>query len=223
MLEPEFQDEEEKPLQHEFVVQVGHAQLYSDHKKTKHFVMINGGTNGGIFSSSVFDNQDVAWFERRAGLPRGLLFQLVADPASPTEHPWEPEARWQSMAPLLHEPRGTRTLGERRCLRASCPTSRPQGLLDWSELYREAKARRRALAAMAPKPAPMPPSPLKSPKRVGFAGPDEIIGDRRKPGTPKFKSSASPKGIMDLAAMWGEDVPPQLLAPLILPASTPRE
>lgn len=244
MFEPEFQYDE-NPVQYEFVVQVrllpmgtaasppqaeylpcpsracqvGPALLNSNHKKMGHFVTVYGGN---IFSSSVFNNHDVAWFERRAGLPRGLLFKLAADPISPTEHPWEPEARWHSMAPLLHEARGMRTSDERRSLRVSCPTSRPQGLLDWSELYREAKARRHRIAVPAPKLAPMPPSPLKSPKRVGFAGHDEIIGDLGKPATPK-KSSASPKGIMDLAAMWGADVPPQLLAPLILPDSTSYE
>jgi hypothetical protein len=197
--------------------QIGPTRLNSDHKKMGHFIIVYGGN---IYSSAVFNKHDVAWFERRAGLPHGSLFKLVAEPTSPTEHPWEPEARWQSMAPLLREARGQRTSAERHSLRVSCPTSRPQGLLDWSVLYREAKARRRAIAVKAPKPAPMPPSPLKSPRRVGFAGPDEIIGDVGKPATPKMKSSASPKGIMAFTSMWDAEVPPQLLAPPFLPAAS---
>mmetsp|Transcript_3283 Transcript_3283/g.10148 ORF Transcript_3283/g.10148 Transcript_3283/m.10148 type:complete len:131 (-) Transcript_3283:707-1099(-) len=130
------------------------------------------------------------------------------------------------MARLLHPQRGERTTTESQNLRRSCPTSHPEGLLDWCELYREASARRRAITIMvANKKAPMPPSPLKSPKRVGFAGHDEIIGEMHlgKQAVAKSKSSTSPKGIMELSTVWGADVPPQLLAPLILPPLTPEE
>lgn len=147
--------------------------FFSDHKKVPHFIVL---FNPGIGSSAHLTNDDVCWLEARAGLPTGFLFKMNAKQASPTELPWEPLARWTALAPTLSKKRGQRTLAEQRVLRKSSPTSHPEGLLDWTELYREAKARRRAIA-MARQPSPQPPSPLRSPKRVAFVTQEEVIGE----------------------------------------------
>jgi hypothetical protein len=214
--ELEFSEPDEQRQTYEFQCQIGKKVFFSDHKKVPHFIVL---FNPGIGSSAHLTNDDVCWLERRAGLPPGHLFKMNAAQASSTELPWEPLARWTAVAPTLRKKRGQRTLGEQRVLRTSSPTSHPEGLLDWTELYREAKARRRAIATMARKPTPQPPpSPLRSPKRVAFVTQEEVIGEIDL-GKPFPKSSISPKGVMDA---WGDDLPPPLMSPLLLPTSQQR-
>lgn len=222
-------EKDEPSIRYEFVLQMGQMVLHSDHKKNPHWICCAGGT---IWSSAKITNSDIRWLEELAELPKGMLFTLAAEPPSLTEHPWEPRARWTAMAPLLHQKKGQLSVEEVRTLRQSCPTSRIEGLLDWTELYREAKlyrrsrtaklaALRRLLPFQPPFQSPLPQSPLKSPKRspkrVGFNPKNEFIGelDLGKPLSPKAAAESSPKGVMDLAAMWGSEIPPQLLVPLM--------
>ena len=103
--------------------------LSSDHKRCTHFFL---RSEEGLRCSTDLTSADVLWLEACAGLERGKLFEAIrrsaAAPPSPTELPWEPQARYHALARLERTPKGAKSVEHEENLRRSNPTSsaRPQ-------------------------------------------------------------------------------------------------
>ena len=78
---------------------------------------------GEIITSSAFANKEVKELEEKLGLKQGILFKWRRClNVGPTEHSYEPLARWTAMAPLLRTARGAKSVEHLELLRVNDPT-----------------------------------------------------------------------------------------------------
>ena len=78
---------------------------------------------GEIITSSAFANKDVKELEEKLGLKEGILFKWRRClNVGPTEHSYDPHARWTAMAPLLRTARGAKSVEHLELLRINDPT-----------------------------------------------------------------------------------------------------
>jgi len=78
---------------------------------------------GEIITSSAFANKDVKELEEKLGLKQGILFKWRRClNVGPTEHSYDPLARWTAMAPLLRTARGAKSVEHLELLRINDPT-----------------------------------------------------------------------------------------------------
>ena len=110
-------------------------ELTSDGRRGTHFFI---RTQEGLLCSTELTTADVLWFEARAGLKPGKLFEAARHSTqtepSPTELPWEPLARYHAFARLERAPKGGKSAEHLANLRRSDPTISPRGQLDWRAL-----------------------------------------------------------------------------------------
>ncbi|KAL3922019.1 MAG: hypothetical protein SGPRY_004705 [Prymnesium sp.] len=118
------------------------VQLNSNANKCTDFFMMPN--KDGILCSTDLKSADIAWIEKLAGLRPGKLFEQIrqanSGTLSPCELAWEPLTRYQAMARLTREPRGSKSVEHLRNLRRSDPTISLNGWHDWRALYAGVRA-----------------------------------------------------------------------------------
>jgi hypothetical protein len=105
----------------DFTMTVGRKTLTSNNRRINAWMAMH---KGGLIASETITTAEYELIEERLGLGKGTLFAVLRsanEQGTATEHPWQPEARYASMAKLHKEPRGSKSVEHLEILRTSNP------------------------------------------------------------------------------------------------------